>query len=134
MVFCVLFYLSYFGGIACIWEVIKYCLKQVIGNNNNNGLGPTEPTAPMRRRPEMNMRRAMHGEDDDPAAAAAAAPAPLPAPAPPPPAPAQGRAVSCIVYFTKVGEKYHTKANCGHVIGRTVTRYAKCGDCARLDD
>ena len=146
MVMCVLFYLSYFGGIACVWEIIKYTIRKASGL----GSGPTErPRPTWNMREERNMREAFHGagygvlEEEEPELVPPAPPRPAVQPpvraaaaaaVPPPPAAASARAQVGTIIFTKVGEKYHTRSNCGHVMGRTVTRYTKCGDCARLDD
>ena len=57
----------------------------------------------------------------------------VPVPVPVPVA-AVARATAGTILLTYVGEKYHTRRNCGHVVGRKTTSYPKCLDCARLDD
>ena len=38
------------------------------------------------------------------------------------------------IYMTKLaGERYHTRNNCGHIMGREQKVLEKCLDCARLD-
>ncbi len=44
------------------------------------------------------------------------------------------RAPAGTILLTFVGERYHTRRNCGHVVNRKTTSYPKCLDCARLDD
>ena len=38
------------------------------------------------------------------------------------------------IYMTRLaGEKYHTRRNCGHIMGKDQKVYEKCLDCGRLD-
>ena len=38
------------------------------------------------------------------------------------------------IYMTRLaGETYHTRRNCGHIMGRDQKVIEKCLDCARLD-
>ena len=111
-----LFYMSYFGCIVCCWEFLKYLGRRAV---LHVGLGPARPTT---------KTKGTMTDVEQPAAA------PVPAAAVPVPAAAPARVTNGTIMFTKVGEKYHTRVNCGHVIGRTTTRYLKCMDCTRLDD
>ena len=39
----------------------------------------------------------------------------------------------CIYITTLAGQRYHTRMNCGHIIGRDKKDFEKCLDCRRLD-
>ena len=112
--------MSYFGGIIGIWELTKYVTGRLM---LHMGLGPTWPIT----------RTRSTATDATAPVPAEAVPVPVPEPVPVLGA-AVARATTGTILFTFVGEKYHTRRNCGHVVGRKTTSYAKCLDCARLDD
>ena len=109
-----LFYLSYFGGIIGIWEFTKYVTSRLM---LHMGLGSTRPTT----------RTRSTATDATEPVLAEEVPVPVPAAA-------VTRAPAGTILLTFVGERYHTRRNCGHVVNRKATSHSKCLDCARLDD
>ncbi len=86
-------------------------------------LGPTRPTRP--NRPITETRSTTTD---------ATVPAEVEAASVPVPVAAVTRAPAGSILVTFVGEKYHTRRNCGRVVGRKTTSYPKCLDRARLVD
>ena len=115
-----LFYMSYFGGIIGTWECMKYLTSRLM---LRIGLGPAGPT--MTTRPITETRST--ATDETVPVLAEEVPVPVPAAA-------VTRAPAGTILLTFVGERYHTRRNCGHVVNRKTTSYPKCLDCARLDD
>jgi hypothetical protein len=115
-----LFYMSYFGSIIGTWECMKYLTSRLM---LRIGLGPAGPT--MTTRPITETRSTATDE----AVPVLAEEVPVPVPAA-----AVTRAPAGTILLTFVGERYHTRRNCGHVVNRKTTSYPKCLDCARLDD
>ena len=111
-----MFYLSCFGGIIGLWELTKYVTGRLM---LHMGLGPTRPTT----------RTRSTATDATEPVLAEEVPVPVPVPVA-----AVARATVGTILLTYVGEKYHTRRNCGHVVGRKTTSYPKCLDCTRLDD
>ena len=96
------------------------------------GLGPVGPVGPvvpagptMTTRPITETRST--ATDETVPVLAEEVPVPVPAAA-------VTRAPAGPILLTFVGERYHTRRNCGHVVNRKTTSYPKCLDCARLDD
>ncbi len=89
-----IFYLSYFGCIVCTWEFLKYSARRAM---KCSGLGPERPTT--------RAKSTMTDEEAQIPTAAAAVPVPV--------AVRPVRATAGTIMFRKVGEKYHTRNNCG---------------------
>ena len=109
MVLGFLFYLNYFGGIIGMWEFTKYVTSRLM---LYMGLGSTRPTTRTRRT----------ATDATGPVLAEEVPVPVPAAA-------VARAPAGTNLLTFVGERHHTRRNCGHVVNRKTTSYPKCLDC-----
>ncbi len=109
----VMFCGAYFGIIIGAWEATKLCVKKLLVKI---GLGPKKPRT---RTTGINTEQA-----------ATAIPPVIAARATTATVAARGGNV----YITRlVGERYHTRRNCGHIMGRDQKVIEKCLDCARLD-
>ena len=111
-----LFYMSPFGCVICCWEFLKYLCRRA---SLHVGLGPVQPT--------MKTKGTMTDVVQPAAVPVRAAAAPVASVAP-------ARATHGTIMITTSGGKYHTRVNCGHIIGRNFTTFSKCLDCTRLDD
>ena len=113
MILFVLFYGAYFGTIIGPWKVMKLGVKNLL---IWIGLGPKRP-----RVRAMGINTEQAATVIPPVSATRATTATV-------------TTTSGHIYMTRLaGEKYHTRRNCGHVIGRDQKVYEKCLDCGRLD-
>ncbi len=112
MIFFVLLYGAYFGIIIGAWEAMKLGLKKLL---ESLGLGPKKPL--MRTMGITEQAASVI----PPVSAARATTATV-------------TMTSGHIYMTRLaGERYHTRRNCGHIMGRDQKVYEKCLDCGRLD-
>ena len=121
-----LFYMSYFGSIIGTWECMKYLTGRLM---LRIGLGPARPVVPEGPTTTTMPITETRSTATDEAVPVLAEEVPVPVPAA-----AVTRAPAGTILLTFVGERYHTRRNCGHVVNRKTTSYPKCLDCARLDD
>ena len=112
MILCVLFYGAYFGIIIGAWEATKFGVQTLL---SWIGLGSKKPRT---RTMGINTEAAEELTPLLPTAATVEV----------------SRAVVGHIYITTIaGQKYHTRVNCGHIIGRNQKNFDKCWDCGRLD-
>ena len=113
MILFALFYGAYFGISIGACEATKFGVKTLL---NWIGLGPKRP-----RLRTMGINTEQAATVLPPASAARATTAAV-------------TTTSGHIYMTRLaGEKYPTRRNCGHIMGRDQKVYEKCLDCGRLD-
>ena len=112
MILFVLFYGAYFGIIIGAWEATKFGVQTLL---SWIGRGSKKPRT---RTMGINTEAAAELTPLLPTAATVEV----------------NRATVGHIYITTIaGQKYHTRINCGHIIGRDQKKFDKCLDCRRLD-
>ena len=107
-----LFYGAYFGIIIGAWGTMKFGVQKLL-----SWIG-LESKKPRTRTMGINTEVAAEAAPLLPTAAATAV---------------NTATNGCINITTLAGQKYHTRRNCGHIIGRDQKKLDKCLDCRRLD-